>query len=293
MKNRELTPRQQDNVRIFNETIKTIKNSEKLSELQDRSIRCQHVILETDREIPHFPKFHKQAKTEVVDQGSFDVARKFPSGTTCVLNFASATNPGGGVETGASAQEECLCRCSTLYGCLSDKTMINQFYEPHRKYGSPLHNDDIIYTPGVVVFRSDDYSMLNDCQSWRLVDVISCAAPNLRKNLSNWRYNTERGRAADISNAKLLALHEQRARRILSAAATLTFDEHIVLGAFGCGAFKNDPRIVAQAYKNVLPEFLDCFKTIVFAVKCGKDKTNYTVFKEIINPQPGDTNEHR
>ncbi|MCR4584452.1 MAG: TIGR02452 family protein [Lachnospiraceae bacterium] len=72
-----------------------------------------------------------------------------------VHNFASASNPGGGVANGASAQEECLCRCSGLYFNLNTPVMWDGFYQPHRDAHDPIHNDDIIYTPNVTVFKSD------------------------------------------------------------------------------------------------------------------------------------------
>lgn len=76
----------------------------------------------------------------------------------CVLNFASATNPGGGVVKGSSAQEEAICRCSTLYPNLKAERAWEKFYAPHRRARDPLHNDDCIYTPGVMVFKADtDY----------------------------------------------------------------------------------------------------------------------------------------
>ncbi len=72
-----------------------------------------------------------------------------------MLNFASATNPGGGVVKGSSAQEECLCRCSVLYPCLDTRKMWAKFCDPHRQAGDPLYNDDCIYTPRVRVIKSD------------------------------------------------------------------------------------------------------------------------------------------
>lgn len=283
---KQLTAAQQRNIFLFNETHTAIKESEYLREHRDLSIRTQHVILETDGEIPHTPRFNEPAKVVVSGKGSFDAARAY-RGSVCVLNFASATTPGGGVKTGASAQEEILCRDSTLYWCLSDERMVGQFYAPHTKHCTPLHNDDIIYTQGVAIIRDEDGKIGHPCD-WRLVDVISCAAPNLRKKPAN-RYNKEQGPTVQITDEELLALHEKRARRIMSVAAEIAYADHIILGAFGCGAFRNNPRIVAQAYKNVIPEFLDSFRTIEFAVKCGKDKTNFTVFNEILSPQPGET----
>lgn len=92
----------------------------------------------------------------------------------CVLNFASATNPGGGVIKGSSAQEEAICRCSTLYPNLKEQRMWNQFYSPHRRARDPLHNDDCIYTPSVMVFKSDtDYPQLLPEEKWYSVNVLT------------------------------------------------------------------------------------------------------------------------
>ena len=97
---------------------------------------------------------------------------------TCILNFASATNPGGGVTRGSSAQEECICRSSTLYPCLNTGALWNRFYGPHRKAGNPLYNDDCVYTPDVCVFREDTAipELLQE-EHWWNVNVLTCAAP--------------------------------------------------------------------------------------------------------------------
>jgi uncharacterized protein (TIGR02452 family) len=85
-----------------------------------------------------------------------------------------------------------------------------------------------------------------------------------------------------ISPDELRLLHEQRARRILTVAAQNKADV-LILGAFGCGAFRNDPMVVAQAYNDVLAEFSHHFRTIEFAVYCRPhDDSNYRAFKEII-----------
>ena len=196
-----------------------------------------------------------------------------------VLNFASSTSPGGGVENGASAQEECLCRVSILFPCLTTQAAWEKFYAPHRAAPNPLHNDDIIYTKDVVVLKDDDYNVLS---SPFRVDVITCAAPNLRESPSN-RYNRNDGDAVHISPEKLLELHVKRARKILSAAAA-NGAEVLILGAFGCGAFRNDPAVVAAAYQQVLPQFLNHFKTVEFAVYCSpRDLRNYDAFTIIRN----------
>jgi uncharacterized protein (TIGR02452 family) len=194
------------------------------------------------------------------------------------LNFASATNPGGGVAHGSSAQEECLCRCSTLYNCLNTRAIWDGFYTPHRKSGNPLHNDDIIFTPNVQVLKDDDYNVLPQPFA---VDVITCAAPNLRPKPSN-SYNPNEGEAIDIPPQELFHLYIDRTQRIMEVAAYNNADV-LILGAFGCGAFRNDPLLMARAFNCSLQHYLHHFHTVEFAVYCRPDKdTNYRTFKEII-----------
>jgi uncharacterized protein (TIGR02452 family) len=156
--------------------------------------------------------------------------------------------------------------------------MWDGFYTPHRRSGNPLHNDDIIFTPNVQVLKDDDYQPLEDPFA---VDVITCAAPNLREQPAN-PYNPGDGDTKQISKDALYRLHVQRARRILMVAAQNEADV-LILGAFGCGAFQNDPYVVARAYNDVLEEFSRHFQTIEFAVYCRPyDDSNYRAFKEII-----------
>jgi len=267
-----------DNIEIFNDTQKVINSRKSLMDAVKASNDKQQYWV-TD-EVPAFEnRFDTDAKIVVSKSTSFGAARKY-NGEIAVLNFASATNPGGGVTHGSFAQEECLCRCSTLYNNLILKEAADKFYLPHRSGLSPLHNDDIIYTPGVVVFKSDDYK---DYGTTKNVNIITCAAPNLRENPKN-EFNSENTTVpATISDDDLLELHKQRGRKILSVAAA-NKNDYVVLGAFGCGAFRNDPKIVAEAYKQILPEFKNAFKVIEFAVFCRDHETiNYDTFKEIIN----------
>jgi uncharacterized protein (TIGR02452 family) len=192
-----------------------------------------------------------------------------------VLNFASALNPGGGVVKGANAQEECLCRCSDLYFCLNADENWNKFYVPHRHARNPLYNDDIIYTPNVTVFKSDTVNPeLMPENEWYNVDVITCAAPNL----CAW----DDMETVNVTDKELQELHEKRLRRILDVAV-VNGVETIILGAFGCGAFSNDPNVVAKAFQNVLKSYLHDFKNIEFAVYCGTHgDRNFKVFSSVI-----------
>ena len=268
-------------ITVFKDSMSHIDGDSSLQQSVASSIASQLFIAEgTTIALPQ-PPYAEPAKVIVTKNRSFEAARPYAEQglKIAVLNFASSTNPGGGVTSGASAQEECLCRVSTLYPCLKDESMWDLFYAPHRKARNPLHNDDIIYTKDVIVFKDDDYQPLPKPFP---VDVITCAAPTLREQSSN-RYNPSDGdKAPDITPEDLLALHEKRGRQILSAAAA-NGAQVIILGAFGCGAFKNDPAVVAQAYANILPEYLHYFRTIEFAVYCRPHSPqNFDAFKNFI-----------
>lgn len=271
--------RKQQLASVFEDTMAQIKQSEEWMSAIDYSIHNQQFIpASAIISISDVPKADKPANIIVSQLRSFEAAAQYIGKRTAVLNFASATNPGGGVEKGASAQEECLCRVSTLYPCLVDQKMRASFYTPHRKNGNALHNDDIIYTPNVLVIKDDDHNPLSEPFS---VDIISCAAPNLREKPNN-AYNSGDGNKVQISDNELLALHEKRARKIF-ASAIANGVEVLILGAFGCGAFCNNPYIVARAYKNVFPEFKQYFQTIEFAIYCRPtDSINYDAFKSTI-----------
>ena len=274
-------------VRIFNDTIRRIDFSENLTDSVLRSIGEQQYYLgSTNGSLIAGMQdgLNKETVVTVSQKRTFEAASDYVYSNynkkVAVLNFASATTPGGGVAKGASAQEECLCRVSTLYPCLKAKKAWDLFYAPHRKEMNPLHNDDIIYTPNVVVIKDDDYNLL---QKPFAVDVITCAAPNLREMPSNG-YNTGDGNnKAKISENELFELHKTRATKILFVALNNNVDV-LVLGAFGCGAFKNPPSVVANAYAEVLSKYAKHFERIEFAVYCpSSDKSNYEAFKVLEN----------
>lgn len=251
---------QTNRIAVFEDTLRHIRTS--WQKEVSYSIAHQRCILEKDI-LPPLSKPSFQTNIIVSSLRSFEAAAQYKNQRVAVLNFASATHPGGGVKHGSAAQEEALCRVSTLFPCLNDSLMWNQFYTPHQQVHTPLYNSDIIYTPEVVVFKDDDYHLLKEPFK---VNVITCAAPNLRYT---------------PTPENLLQIHEQRARRIFHVAVEQ--NDILILGAFGCGAFRNDPTIVARAYKNVLSEFLGHYKTIEFAVYCNTfDKTNYNAFSKIL-----------
>ena len=220
-------------------------------------------------------RFAEKCTIVVSKKRSFEAASNYKGQKTTVLNFASSFCPGGGVKHGARAQEECLCRCSTLYDSLSSDYMRKNFYEKHCEVDDNLANDDIIYSPAVSVFKSDVYlPELLPQDEWFNVDVITCAAPNI---YVGWNEKL------DISDEELSNIHEKRLRKILDVAVAHDTDV-IILGAFGCGAFGNPPQVVAAVAKKVLEDYRFAFKTVEFAVFCPPDKPeNFEVFDKVFN----------
>ena len=277
----------EENVKIFQDTKYLCEKNERLRKQVEWSTENQKLILETD-EVPKadLKKYMAESKVVVSKKRTFEAASNYKGQKVCVHNFASATNPGGGVVNGSSAQEECLCRCSGLYFSLNDKRMWDGFYGPHRRSKNPVHNDDMIYTPAVTVFKTDNNNpRLMAEKDWYDVNVITCAAPNLRKKPSNSNNSGDGDQAVKVSARELLAIHEKRLRRILDVAVR-EGNEVVILGAFGCGAFCNSPEVVAQAVRNVVKEYLYAFKAIEFAVYCRPgDELNYRVFERLIKIQ--------
>ncbi|MBE5872522.1 MAG: TIGR02452 family protein [Lachnospiraceae bacterium] len=273
-----------ENVTVFKDTERLCKTNPKLSESVKKATASQKLILEGDTLADQKKDIYEDpAKVVVSKKRTYEAAAGYKGQHVAVHNFASASNPGGGVVNGESAQEECLCRCSGLYFNLNTRAMWDGFYQPHRDAHDPIHNDDIIYTPGVTVFKTDTaMPELMPESDWYDVDVITCAAPNLRNQPSN-KYNTGDGNKQTVLKDKdLLALHEKRLRRILEVALSEGCDT-IILGAFGCGAFQNNPEVVAQANRNVIKDYLHAFKNIEFAVYCSpRDDRNFKIFERVL-----------
>ncbi len=189
-----------------------------------------------------------QTKISVENITTLEAARRLITGgwRPAVLNFASATDPGGGFLDGARSQEEYLARSSGLYACIRDNAM----YAFHRSRRDPLYTNYAIYSPDVPVFRSDDGSLLDKPYT---VGIITCAAVNAGKMAHE--------RSSEIGHAMWL-----RILKVLSIGVKHAHDS-IVLGAWGCGAFENDGHKIAGLFHRALEQnFKWGYRQVVFAV---------------------------
>ena len=178
------------------------------------------------------------------------------------LNFANGIQPGGGFCKGARAQEEVLCRSSALYWTLVEDPM----YEHHRGRQRPDSTDWAIYSPDVPVFRKDDGTELD--QPWQL-SFLTSAAPY----------------APAIGQPEAGDLLQKRILRVLAIASAYGYPA-IVLGAWGCGAFANDPRRTASDFRQALEnDFSGAFSDIVFAVTDWSPERKFLgPFRDIFTP---------
>lgn len=278
--------RRTKNAEIFRDTEHRCKSDSKLFAIVQESTENQVFIPE--KLTVNITAQHKPDKAKVVVSGkrSLEAAEVYAKQgkKVCVLCFASATNPGGGVVNGSSAQEECICRCTTLYPCLNNDNLWTEFYKPHRKAANPLYNNDCVYTPDVCVFKSDiNFPEPLPSDKWWSVNIVTCAAPNLRERPSN-PMNPHAGyKQAKLTPAELETLLTSRIRRIFEVAVA-NENEVMILGAFGCGAFRNPPEIVANVFYNVMQDYLCYFDTIEYAVYyTEREVANYEAFQKIMN----------
>lgn len=170
-------------------------------------------------------------------------------GKVGVLNFASAKNPGGGFINGAMAQEESLAASSCLYKTL---TAHEEYYSRNRACGTMMYTDHAIYSPDVVFFRDGRFGLIKEPA---LASVLTLPAVNMGQVL---RQGEDAGRAEEVMR-----------RRMKLALAIFAKQEcrQPVLGAYGCGVFRNDPAKIAAWWRELLEEyFTEAFDRIVFAV---------------------------
>jgi len=191
---------------------------------------------------------------------------------TCVLNFASAKNPGGGFLKGASAQEESLARSSGLYPCLL-KQEVQQYYQDNERDRSCVYTDHMVMSSAIPVFKDDNGVPLD---APYVVGMLTAPAPNFGEAIKRH----QAGGAEAIKAAR----QARMARTLGALVAEKEFDA-LVLGAWGCGVFRNEPEEVAEEFRDLLcGPFRGAFRRIAFAVL---DPEMAAAFKDVLVDRRG------
>lgn len=173
-----------------------------------------------------------------------------------VLNLASPVHPGGGVRRGARAQEEDLCRKSSLLLSLESKTA-SKYYDYNKSLHTFMGSDALMLTPQVEIIKDENGVLLDNTV---VVSVLTCAAPKVS------------GGKEGMSETAYRQLVYNRIVGMLKAAAFFGY-RHLILGAWGCGAYGNDASVISDLFRRALNELdyngfkeKDLFRRIDFAV---------------------------
>lgn len=217
--------------------------------------RSSKISIPPDASLPaHEGDRFEETRVQVANETTLGAARRLVEAGLgpLALNFANGIHPGGGFVGGARAQEEVLCRSSALHATLVGDPM----YGAHAKRPLPDSTDWAVYSPEVPVFRTDDGTTLE--RPWPL-SFLTCAAP--------YAPGVGQPRSGDL-------LH-RRIHRVLAIARAYGHSA-LVLGAWGCGAFGNDPLRTARDFRDALEgEFAGAFSDVVFAITDWSPERRY------------------
>ena len=215
------------------------------------------------KDISHL-KRDKICTIKIINSDSYEAARDLDN--PYVMNFANAHNPGGGFKLGANAQEEALCRCSTLYASISSEKA-SEMYHYNNTHFSKVESDYMLLSEDVLVFRNATLELLEEPFT---VSVITVPAPNRRG-------------AALFASSKLIEETMIRRIKILLLIAADNGYKNLVLGAWGCGAFGNKPQNVAGYFKKVLIDegYGYFFDEVRFAIYGSENGKNITEFRRV------------
>jgi len=245
---------------IFKDTYEKCTNNSTLKKSIEESINNTKFYVEGFKfNISETPIKSKEYNIIITPDRTLDTIKKYyvkndNKQKIGVLNFASAKHPGGGVLTGARSQEESICRSSTLYPCLITE-FLNENYYSYHMFKKKNYSDRIIYVPNVIVFKTDDdiFCKIMDEKDWYNIDIISCAAHNQK--------------AYKVDYEKLKKINYNKIKAIIECAVENNVD-NLILGAFGCGAFSNPPKLVAKTFKEILINegYYKYFDNVHFAI---------------------------
>jgi len=207
--------------------------------------------------LPNFTPAHTTTAYEVVNDTTLEAARRLVAEgfRPVALNFASARHPGGGFLGGARAQEESLCRASGLYPCINGHAM----YREHAHLSGGWYTNSAIYSPGVPVIKDDAGELLDEPY---LCAFVTSPAVNVGALRSDDRRSVRDEMRARV--AKVLAIMAGHGH------------DAAVLGAWGCGVFRNDPELIAELFAKALRgQFAGAFAKVVFAVLDSSEESYF------------------
>lgn len=229
---------------------------------QKTSIYCDYTL-------PAIPTIKKWNKTTVKLRNLTSeeaIAAVAKHGVTAVLNFSDYKSPGGQFLRGSKAQEESLCHHSILYPIL--ESFWKQFYMlNHTTVNYGMYTHKMLYTEDVLFFiNGEEYR----------ADVITCAAPNFTTGI---RYGSVEKSTCD----RIIA---ERLKFIFEAAINHGV-EYLILGAYGCGVFKNDPTWVAETIMKLAEEYQGHIRVVILPVPIiGGNYSNLERFKKVVYHHP-------
>ena len=240
------------NEAIFNDTLRIIEDGyytkdEQLVMLKYSTKESQESIVILPDEIKQIynkcfvkgNKYSSDCNSKCFNLDSFSLGIKtkkdYNSNRVLVLNFANPINPGGGVRIGAKAQEEDLCRRSTLLYALESKAA-SKYYNYNKSRRSLSKSDTIMLHPNVEVFKNEAGILLEKPEQ---IAVVTCAAPIA----TSFEDLESKKQYEKIFYLRILSL--------LICAAFYEYD-YLILGAWGCGSFGNDPKIVAELFRKAI-----------------------------------------
>jgi uncharacterized protein (TIGR02452 family) len=257
----------------YDDTEHQVRNSQLLQELIRKSIENCKIILDEDGVTGGMPevKYFEDCSVEVIEGTAINVASMFAGKKPCIMNFADFKLPGGWVTKGGSAQEESICRSTTLNFILTSDKCMNGYYLPNKEklkhWEFPqFYDDSMIFTPDVFVIKDGDRVPKNlDYSKCYFIDVINCVAPNL------YRFYPDQ--------EDLMRIYTKRLHKFFEIAKS-EGEEILILGAWGCGAFRNNPDPISQVFKNLIKEYRNEFKKIIFAIPSSGNNRNLREFRE-------------
>lgn len=256
---------------IADETVSILENGSYSADMQTVVLdteKLKNVVLYPDKQtVPAADTKKYNTKFYVYERDTVSAVFDCPVPQKCaVLNFASAKHPGGGFITGANAQEESLCRSSSLYLSVGSKNAEDMYYYNTVTNKNKFYSDYMLFSPEVVFFRK-----FNGKLTSKYVNVSVITAPAVNCKIADPTKNTD----------KIREIMQRRIRKIFDIAI-LNNKTYLILGAWGCGVFGHKTADVAEDFAVVLSEekYKNVFETVEFSVLCGRHPEVLTPFTE-------------